>query len=91
MHERYGEKGLTIIAINLDKDRGTVDAFLVKYPVRFAVAFDPSGKTAKAYKVWGMPTSYLVNRSGSIVYSGVGFDPKHAESVEALIKKECSP
>ncbi len=89
LHERYGAKGLSIVAINLDKDRSAADAFLGKYPARFTVAFDPAGKTAKAFRVWGMPTSYLINRGGEIVYSRAGFDPKHTGTLEALIEKEC--
>jgi peroxiredoxin len=91
LYERYGTKGLTIVAINLDKDPNAADDFLAKYHPRFVIAFDPAGKTAKAFKVWGMPTTYLINRSGAIVYSRVGFDPKNSTALEDSIKKVCSP
>lgn len=87
LQERYAGKGLEIVAINLDKDRGAADAFLSQYAAPFTVAFDPSGKTAKAFHVWGMPSGFLVDPTGAILYSYVGFDPKDAGRVEARIEQ----
>ena len=86
LHDRLGSKGLVIVAINLDKDRSAADDFLAKYPAPFQVAFDPSGKTAKAYKVWGMPTSYVVGPTGAILATHPGFDPKRTAAIEAEIE-----
>jgi len=90
MHQAYGSKGLTIVAINVDKDRKLADAFLDQHPAPFTVAFDPSGKTAKAFKVWGMPSTYLVGPDGVILMSRAGFDPKKTGDVERLIQEACS-
>lgn len=89
MYQRYAAKGFTIVAVNLDKDRDQAEKFLAKRPVSFPVAFDPSGKTAKEYKVWGMPTSYLVSPTGEILSAHMGFDPRHAAAFEAEIQKGC--
>ena len=43
VHEKYGSRGLVVVAIDLDKERGAADAFLQKYPAPFEVAFDPKG------------------------------------------------
>jgi cytochrome c biogenesis protein CcmG/thiol:disulfide interchange protein DsbE len=90
MHQTYGPKGLTIVAINVDKDRKLADAFLNQHPAPFTVAFDPSGKTAKAFKVWGMPSTYLVGPDGVILMSRAGFDPKKTGDVEHLIQEACT-
>ncbi len=86
MQEKYAPKGLTIVAINVDKSRHSADEFLQKHPAPFVVAFDPSGATAKAFHVWGMPTSYLIGSDGAIVFSRAGFDSKHAKEVESMIQ-----
>lgn len=91
MQERYGKKGLTIVAINVDKSRGPAEDFIAKHPANFTVAFDPLGKAAKAYRVWGMPTSYLIGPGRQILFSRSGFDPKHAKDVEAMIAQACAP
>lgn len=90
MHERYGPQGLSIVAINVDKSRKSADQFLAKHPAPFVIAYDPSGKTAKAYHVWGMPTSYLIGPDRTILVSRSGFDPKHASAMEAMIREACS-
>lgn len=90
MQQRYGPKGLTIVAINVDKSRRPADEFLRKHPAPFVVAYDPSGKTAKAFHVWGMPTSFLVGRDGAILVARSGFDPKHAKEMEGWIQEACS-
>ena len=89
MYERYASKGFTIVAINLDKDRDMANEFAAKQKVPFLIAYDPSGKTAKAYQVWGMPTSYLVNPKGEIVYTHMGFDAKNSQGFEAAIREGC--
>jgi peroxiredoxin len=89
MVEKYGAKGFVVVAVNLDKERGLANEFLAKQKTPFLVAYDPSGKTAKAYKVWGMPTSYLVSPKGEIVYTHMGFDPKNSAAFEAAIQAGC--
>jgi thiol-disulfide isomerase/thioredoxin len=91
LHEQYGAKGLTIVAINLDKARDAADAFLTEHPVKFLIAFDPTGKTAEAYHVPAMPTSFLIGPTGTILYSHAGFDPKKTGELEKLIAEACHP
>jgi cytochrome c biogenesis protein CcmG, thiol:disulfide interchange protein DsbE len=88
MSERYGENGLVVVAINLDKDRELAQAFLRQFSPPFTVAFDPEGKTAEAFKVTAMPSSFLVSRSGRLVYSHPGFDLREAGTIEKQIKEE---
>ena len=86
LHDRYAAKGLVIVAINLDKDRDAAIAFLEQYPAPFLVAFDPDGKSAEAFNVPAMPSSYLINPAGLIVHADAGFDAKEMGGVEDLIK-----
>ena len=87
MHERYASRGLTIVAINLDKDRPLAEGFLGEFPAPFLIAFDPAGKTAEAFQVSTMPSSFLVGRDGSILFSHAGFDSKDAGDLEARIRE----
>jgi cytochrome c biogenesis protein CcmG/thiol:disulfide interchange protein DsbE len=91
MHERYGSKGLTVVAVNLDKSRDAANAFLDKYPASFTIAFDPAGKTAESFHVVAMPSSFLIGRDGSVLHASTGFDTKSATTLEGLIKGACSP
>jgi thiol-disulfide isomerase/thioredoxin len=85
--EHNAADGLVIVAINLDKSREPAEAFLRRFSPPFIVAFDPAGKTAEAYDVTAMPSSYLVGRDGRVVYRHAGFDPRDAEALEKRIKE----
>ena len=89
LHDSLASKGLEIVAVDLDKDPADADAFLAQHPPRFTIAFDPGGKTAEAYHVTAMPSSFVVDPHGSIVYAHRGFDPKKTGEIEAIIRKEC--
>ncbi len=86
LQERYAPRGLAVVAINLDKSRAAADAFLEKYPATFAVAFDSTGRTAEAYRVPAMPTSFLIARDGTVLHSHAGFDPRKTGEMEKRIE-----
>jgi cytochrome c biogenesis protein CcmG, thiol:disulfide interchange protein DsbE len=90
MLNRYSAQGLVIVAINLDKNHDAADTFLERFPARFVVAFDPAAKTAEAFHVEAMPSSFIVSRMGRIVYSHAGFEQAKAQTVEDRIKEELS-
>lgn len=90
MHKRYSEAGLAIIAINLDGERSLIDSFLKSTPVDFTIAHDPKGISAEAYKVKGMPSSYIVDRNGFIQTTHMGFRNKDKDLLEAKIKAALS-
>ena len=85
LQKRYGDKGLAIVAVNLDKDRELASHFLAEMPAAFTVAFDPSGKTAESYRVKALPTTFLVSPDGKLLLTHTGFDAKHASEFEAQI------
>ena len=83
----YGDKGLQIIAINVDKDRKAADKFLKDNKAGFPIAYDPEGKLAKLYNLEVMPSSFLYGRDGTLKSQKQGFNAKETESVEALIRE----
>ena len=85
--ERYAASDLVVVAINLDKSREPAERFLREFAPGFLVAFDPSGKSAEAYDVAAMPSSYIVGRDGQILYTHAGFDLEDAESIEKKIQE----
>jgi thiol-disulfide isomerase/thioredoxin len=77
MARRYADRGLVVVAVNLDEDREAADSFLkVNSLDGIEKRFDPNGVLAERYGVASMPFSVLFNRNGQPVYSHAGF---HAE------------
>ncbi|OGI39022.1 MAG: thiol:disulfide interchange protein [Candidatus Muproteobacteria bacterium RBG_16_62_13] len=88
MQARYGEKGLVVVAVNLDKDAAEARRFLASFPARFTVAFDPDGKTARRLALKGMPSSFLIDRQGQIVGTHVGFREAGKGKIENEIRAQ---
>ncbi|RMG04288.1 MAG: TlpA family protein disulfide reductase [Nitrospirae bacterium] len=63
----YNGKGFRVVTISTDSDRSTLDAFLKKYPVKLIILHDSEMRIWRKYKVFSLPTSFLINRRGIIV------------------------
>jgi cytochrome c biogenesis protein CcmG/thiol:disulfide interchange protein DsbE len=75
MKNAYQSRGLTVLAVNLDQNRGDADRFLAQFHPSFDVRFDPQGKVAEHFKVQGMPTALVVDRHGVVRFTHIGFKP----------------
>jgi thiol-disulfide isomerase/thioredoxin len=84
--ERYGREGLSIVAVNVDKRRSDADRFLRDVPAAFTVVFDGQGTVPTAYDVKGMPSSYLVDRRGTVTFVEEGFHEERRTEIEARIR-----
>lgn len=87
MHKRYKDLGLKIVAVSLDGKRGVITKFLKENPVSFTILQDPNGKIADAYKLKGMPSSYIIDRRGNIRVTHAGFREKDKAKLEASFKE----
>lgn len=91
MQQKYGGKGFVVVGVNVDKKRADADKFLAQIPAAFTLAFDEAGTTPSAYGVKGMPSSYLIDGSGKVVYVERGFLDEHKAELEqrvaALVSK----
>ncbi|HLP30464.1 MAG TPA: TlpA disulfide reductase family protein [Geothrix sp.] len=83
----WADKGLVIVAINLDQERPLADRFIEAMKPRFPVAFDPQGTTAEQYKVQGMPSSYIIDRQGNIHARHMGFREHETAQVTEAIRQ----
>lgn len=73
LYRRYRAQGLEVAAINLDAlSADGVHAFLKEVSVTFPVLLDPQWSTTSAYRVLGLPTTYLIDASGDVVAREVG-------------------
>ncbi|MDH5368975.1 MAG: TlpA family protein disulfide reductase [Gammaproteobacteria bacterium] len=86
IQKKFGNKGFKVIAVNLDEEHNKAKAFLDKIPANFTIAYDPDGVSATAFKVKGMPSSYLIDRTGNIISSHIGFREKEIPTMENKIK-----
>lgn len=87
LRAQYADKGFEIIAINLDQNPASTEAFLAKYPVSYPIAKGASDDVANSYNVTAMPTAYLIGKDGTIRSKHLGFKPSHQDYLEAVVDK----
>jgi peroxiredoxin len=73
LYREYQPRGFEVLAVNLDEERRSADAFLSAHPHQMTVLFDPKGASPAAFGVKGMPTSYVIDRAGTIRFTHMGY------------------
>jgi thiol-disulfide isomerase/thioredoxin len=66
-------KGLQILAVSVDKTPEDARRFLARYPAQFTVALDAAAACPAAFKLQGMPSSYIIDKGGAVRAIHVGF------------------
>jgi peroxiredoxin len=91
MWNKIKGKGVEVLAINVGEDADTIFEFLGAYPVSFPLLMDRDGSVVKQFPVTGLPTTYIVDPQGKVVYRTVGSrewdDPKLYEQLLKLRKQ----
>ncbi len=85
MQAKYGDQGLVIIGVNVDRERAAADEFLAEVPADFRIHYDNDGTMAKAFGVEAMPSSYVIGRDGERVARHLGFKVKKQDEYEAIL------
>lgn len=70
MNQLYNEikaKRFEVVAVSSDRSLSNVKEFLSKSRVDFTVLFDEKKTVTREYKVFSMPTTFLIDRNGLIV------------------------
>lgn len=86
MQQKYGPQGLVIVAVNVDEQHADAVKFLGEVPASFKVVFDPEGHFAEEYHLAGMPSSFLIDRSGTLARSHYGFHSDDEIEFESEIR-----
>jgi cytochrome c biogenesis protein CcmG, thiol:disulfide interchange protein DsbE len=87
MAARYADRGLVVVAVNVDQDRALADRFLRDLRPSFAVLYDPQGNLAERYRVSGMPASFYIDRDSNVRYRHVGFHVEKADAAETELAR----
>ncbi len=85
-YRRLKEKGLVVLAVSMDVGRGPVEVVVKEKGLTIPVLLDPQGECSRAYRVLGLPTSYLIDREGRLVAREIG--PRDWGAGEGLRKLE---
>ena len=92
LYRRFRSKGLTILAVSLDKSSSSkVQEFADKYKLSFPVLLDTDGVAEKLYPSFTIPFTYVVDKQGRVVArvdGGKNWESLETfEAVEHLLKQ----
>lgn len=73
LYSEYRDQGLEILGVSIDEQgRSVVDPFLEKYEVNYPVVIDDGTIMDKYGPTMGVPTTYIIDKEGSLRYFAVG-------------------
>jgi len=75
MRYHQADANFEILAISIDEQKADAEKYAGAEKLPFPVLFDPQSKTADAYSVEGIPTMFVIDKSGKIVHAHAGLEP----------------
>lgn len=66
LYQKYKDRGLSVLAINIAQDKATAQAFISDLDLSYDVLLDTDGETANEYKISSLPSALIINRQGRI-------------------------
>ena len=88
--EQLEGEGIVILGIDVGEDEDTVFQFTADYPVEFPLLLDRDSAVIDRWPVRGLPTTFVVDGAGRIVYQAIGGrewdDPRLLAPVRALTR-----
>ena len=72
LYQKLKDKGLVILAVDLQEDAKSVQKFVNQHKLTFTVLLDSDGRVGATYGARSIPTSYIVGRGGEALGGTVG-------------------
>jgi peroxiredoxin len=82
-YEAHINDGFVLVAIESGEPLEEVTAFVQGHKLTFPVWLDPHGVALEAFNNWNLPSSYVIDRDGTVRYSWTG--PVNLSTLEIYI------
>ena len=70
--QKLRHEDIVMLAINVGEDEDSVFEFTASYPVEFPLLLDPESAVIGNWPVRGLPTTFVIDPQGKIVYRAIG-------------------
>jgi peroxiredoxin len=70
LYDKFHGKGLEVVGVSLDNDKGDLEAFLKDQPMSWPQIFEPGGidsRLSTEYGIISLPTMFLIDGQGKVV------------------------
>ena len=92
MDERFRDRGLVIVGINVQQTVDVGKEYAAKYSLGYTIGADITGKIFHAYRVFALPTQFFIDPQGRLraIVNGPLDDQRAADAIEALLPPAAS-
>jgi peroxiredoxin len=71
--QAYRDRGLVVLALSADREGpSVVRPFLKRHALTFPVGLDADQAVARLYRVWALPSTFILDRTGSRLFLAQG-------------------
>lgn len=95
LQEKYGEQGLVVIAVNVDRPEAVPHETIAGLHKDIVVVLDPKRDFSRPYRLEALPTAILLDRQGRIRARDKGFNSeelhRRERDIVKLLKEEWLP
>lgn len=88
LHQNMKDKGVAVFAVNFDDSPAVIQKYMARNKLTMPVLRDAQGENsvAKKYRVWGYPTTCVLDGEGKILLHSLGGNGKHLRmNIEKMI------
>jgi peroxiredoxin len=72
LYQRYRDRGLEFLAVDIQEGGNEVTAFLKEQNLNFPAGLDSTGRIANLYGIRGIPATFIIDKEGLIIAAVVG-------------------
>lgn len=85
----YGARGLVVVGVSVDRGapRPLIEPYLRNLHLTFPILLDPQMEAANAWRVPGVPATFVIRPGGEVVGMAIGIREWNSEDMRALIER----
>jgi peroxiredoxin len=86
--KEYRARGLVVVGVSVDRGapRALLESYIRNLALTFPILLDPDSATATAWRVTGIPATFVVRPGGEVAGVAVGAREWHGEPMRALLE-----
>ena len=89
IYNEYKDKGFTLLAISTDTEKSVakVKPYIKSKNYKFPVLLDTNSEVARKFYAQQMPYTVMIDKSGNIVYTHLGYMKGDEKKIEKLVEE----
>jgi peroxiredoxin len=86
--QTYRERGLVVVGVSVDRGtpRSLIDPYVSNLKLTFPILLDPELETAGAWRVTGLPATFIIRPGGEVAGMAIGMREWDSAEMRALLE-----